>query len=255
MPASSKIIISVIIPCLNEQDYVSGILEDLTAQKDAPSFEVIVSDASSTDATVAVAKSFEHRLELKVVEAGRGVGRGRNAGADVARGEWLMFFDADVRIPKDFLKNFLAGTEKRGFDIASSLFRANSPKLVDRFGAQFFAWSGVLLQHRKNVLLGGFCILTKRSLHEKIHGFSTILQQSEDHDYAMRAIAAGGKFGYVTSASMLISVRRFVERGRWRMMQKYLRVYIYRLIHHGAVDPRETYDFGNHQPPEPGAMR
>lgn len=87
---------SVIIPARNAADTLAEQLEGLVQQQTDHAWEVVVVDNGSTDATVTIATSFADRLELVVVPcARRGANAARNAGARVARGELLLFCDAD----------------------------------------------------------------------------------------------------------------------------------------------------------------
>lgn len=96
--------LSVIIPTLNEEKCLSLLLADLAGQiyRD---FEVIVSDGSSADSTVKIARKFKSKLPaLTIVSSSkRHVCTQRNLGAKTARGDILVFCDADSRIGPEFL--------------------------------------------------------------------------------------------------------------------------------------------------------
>jgi len=93
----NKPIFSVIIPTLNEKQFIAQILHSLELQtyKD---FEVLVVDNGSTDNTVTLTKSLAENLpySLKVVHCKqRGISYARNFGYKYANGKYLVFFDAD----------------------------------------------------------------------------------------------------------------------------------------------------------------
>jgi glycosyltransferase involved in cell wall biosynthesis len=90
--------ISFIIPTLNEEKVLEKLLKNL---KEITSFdyEIIVSDGKSTDRTVAIAKSFGAKVVENLSGQRQTIGQGRNEGAKVARGDFLVFLDADVYIP------------------------------------------------------------------------------------------------------------------------------------------------------------
>src|SRR5947209_6196665 len=88
-------VVSVVIPAYNEATYIDRLLEALSKQN-FKDFEVIVSDAQSKDGTEGVVKSFKDKFVIKFIESPpKGPGAGRNEGAKLARGEWLLFLDAD----------------------------------------------------------------------------------------------------------------------------------------------------------------
>jgi glycosyltransferase involved in cell wall biosynthesis len=94
--------VSVIVPARNEEASLEACLQSLTAQTGI-SFEVIVVDDSSTDRTREIALSF---TGVRVITPGplpagwTGKNNAVIAGAHQARGEWLLFTDADtVHLP------------------------------------------------------------------------------------------------------------------------------------------------------------
>src|SRR6202521_4444084 len=97
-PVSERPMISVIVPARNEAACLGACLESLVAQTGV-SFEVIVVDDGSTDRTREIAQSFPG---VRVVDPGvlpqgwSGKNNALVAGAKEARGEWLLFTDADT---------------------------------------------------------------------------------------------------------------------------------------------------------------
>lgn len=111
--------ISVIIPTYNEEGQIRQCLESLSKQS-LGDFEVIVVDDGSTDRTEDIFKSLQTDYELKFLKQNhKGPGAARNLGAKEAKGEVLVFVDADMTFDKNFLKNLtkpiLAGKEKGTF--------------------------------------------------------------------------------------------------------------------------------------------
>jgi cellulose synthase/poly-beta-1,6-N-acetylglucosamine synthase-like glycosyltransferase len=92
--------VSVIIPARNEEASLSDGLNSLIAQKGV-AFEIIVVDDHSTDRTLEIASSFSGE-QVRVIEAPllprgwTGKNNAVTAGAKAARGEWLLFTDADT---------------------------------------------------------------------------------------------------------------------------------------------------------------
>jgi glycosyltransferase involved in cell wall biosynthesis len=97
-PVSERPTVSVIVPARNEEACLQACLESLIAQANV-SFEIIVVDDASTDRTRAIATSFH---KVRVVDPGplpagwTGKNNALVAGAKAARGEWLLFTDADT---------------------------------------------------------------------------------------------------------------------------------------------------------------
>ncbi|MCF8246278.1 MAG: glycosyltransferase family 2 protein [Saprospiraceae bacterium] len=91
------ILVSIIIPCYNVEDYVAECLDSAINQTYRP-IEIIAVDNNSTDGTLAILKDYEKKypdLITVLEEKKQGPSAARNKGMTVARGEWLQFLDAD----------------------------------------------------------------------------------------------------------------------------------------------------------------
>lgn len=91
--------VSIVIPTLNEADYIGRTLRQLSIL-DPPAWEVLVVDGGSEDATAAIASSAGVRL-LFSNQSGRALQM--NRGAKVATGEILCFLHADTSVPDDLV--------------------------------------------------------------------------------------------------------------------------------------------------------
>lgn len=88
---------SVIVPVRNGAAVLAGQLAALADQEYPGEWEVVVVDNASTDGSAAMAASWTGRLPLRVIRAERapGINVARNEGAAAARGDLLLFCDAD----------------------------------------------------------------------------------------------------------------------------------------------------------------
>ena len=104
--------LSIIIPTYNEEKYLPKLLKCVKKQT-YKNYEIIVADADSADKTRQIAKKYGCR----VVKGGMPA-IGRNNGAKAAKGDILLFLDADSLIGKDFVKDSLKDIEIRKLDVA-----------------------------------------------------------------------------------------------------------------------------------------
>lgn len=207
-------VISIVIPCLDEEDYVGKLLNDLAHQHGAAAFEVIVVDSDSEDNTIDVAKEFADALPLTVIELEeRGVSRARNAGADAASGEWLFFLDAKVRIDPEYIRKVFNTLHTHQADFGTSSFNTKSWHPFDKIF--FWLWSrGFWYSYRKGeYLMNGSTMFIKRDLHVQNGGFDQNIEIGQDIDYARRLIEYSTN-GVFVPAKMHLSNRRLVHRGR-----------------------------------------
>jgi len=86
---------SIVVPALDEAAGIAATLQALAPWRGAGD-EVIVVDGGSRDSTVEQARPLADR----VLAGPRGRARQMNAGAAVARGDWLLFLHADTRLPE-----------------------------------------------------------------------------------------------------------------------------------------------------------
>jgi glycosyltransferase involved in cell wall biosynthesis len=113
--------VSVIVPARNEEASLRACLESLVAQQGI-TFEIIVVDDGSTDRTRAIAESFP---EVRLIEPGplppgwTGKNNAVTAGAREARGEWLLFTDADTVHKPGSLARALAEAKQHHADLLS----------------------------------------------------------------------------------------------------------------------------------------
>lgn len=99
----SKDMLSIVIPTYNEERDIQACLESLKKQS-YKNFEIIVVDDGSSDKTVDVVKKYKIKL---IKGEHKGPGFSRNLGAKQARGDILIFIDADMTFDKDYLKNLI----------------------------------------------------------------------------------------------------------------------------------------------------
>ncbi len=223
--------LSVVIPTLNEEEYLPGLLQDLASQS-WREFEVIVSDAGSEDATVKIAQTFGAKV---VVGPRLGPGYGRNLGAKNAQGKLILFLDADVRLPHpDFLAEAVQEFEKKSLAAAGFYGRSwdgnLAQRLVFRVGNLVFRLTRAFDPH-----VPGWAILVQREIHEKVGGFEEKPIFREDHVYVSR-VRRYGKIGFLKAGPIWVSSRRFKEYGTLRTLALYMFTELARPFGHIAYE-------------------
>jgi glycosyltransferase involved in cell wall biosynthesis len=210
--------ISIIIPALNEENYLPGLLDSLEKQN-LKDYEMILADAGSRDRTIEIAKKYG----CKVVPGGLPA-KGRNEGAKAARGDLFLFLDSDLVLPEGFLDAFLQEFKKKNLDIASTDLDFLTDKKIYKIGVFlcniYYRCTQRILPHINQ------CILVKREFHNRIGGFDEEIKLSEDFIY-VKKISKIGKFGHFSKIKYYTSVRRFEKDGLINTFLKYLLAHIY----------------------------
>ena len=102
-------LVSVVVPTRDAGRTIAACLRSIRAQ-DHPAVEIVVVDNGSRDGT------FELAGDLADVAVRGGPERSaqRNRGVELARGEWVMWVDADMVLPPDVIRCALAVAERTG---------------------------------------------------------------------------------------------------------------------------------------------
>jgi len=219
------------------------LLDSIKAQE-FNDYEIIVADAHSTDKTRDVAAEYGCR----VVDGGLPAA-GRNAGAAAAQGEFLFFLDADVVLPQGFIRNVYNEMQDRYFDLATCEIRPLSDYRLDRVLHRMINLA-VLLNLRLDPKAFGFCIFVTRRLFRRVNGFDETIYVAEDNDFVKRA-SEFSNLRYLSSAYMMVSIRRFEKEGRFAYFKKGIKLNLYRTFR-GEIRNDEVvkYEFENFEKPE-----
>ena len=215
--------LTIVVPALNEEERLPLLLDALDRQTRRPD-QVVIADAGSTDYTARVAEQ-----RGATVVAGGKPAVGRNAGARVARGDLILFLDADDELDDDFIEP------------------------IERDPRNIFATEVVNMYLDVMQYVAphapGFCILVKRAVHEAIGGFDETVVLAEDHDYVQRA-AEQGRFRVLQTATVATSMRRIEKEGLVRLAFKYLYCELYVVTGHPIREVPFDYEFAAFAPEE-----
>ncbi|MBU1200393.1 glycosyltransferase family 2 protein, partial [Patescibacteria group bacterium] len=123
---------SIIVPSLNEEFTLPLLFKNLSNQT-FKNFEVILVDSYSEDKTIKKADKFLSKLNLKIINSNqRNVSIQRNLGAKTAKGKYLIFCDADNRLPSYFLEGIKYNLNRKPTQIFTCWCQADSQKKADK---------------------------------------------------------------------------------------------------------------------------
>lgn len=240
-----KAFFTVIIPTLNEEEYLPRLLKALERQtfKD---FEVIVVDASSEDKTINEAQNFSNKLSIRTyVLPKSNVASSRNYGAKKAEGKFFFFIDADNSLSSTFLEHIKELIDRKGFDMYIPTTRPDTRQLTHRIMYSFsnsFLKTMFFLHHPFSS--GGNMVMS-RELFEKVNGFNEKLYLAEDHDIVKRSKKAKAKIFLVKDAPIIFSARRF-QKDSASTYFKYFFATIYLMLFGKITKKIFSYPMGGH---------
>ncbi len=213
---------SIIIPTLNEEKFLPQLLKNLCGQKQK-NFEVIIADGSSTDHTKQKALEFKNTLPLMFLQGGRqNVSRQRNFGAKHAKGQYLIFLDADNRI----YTNFILKTQQYINKNKGLLFLPHIvPDKQTPQGKVVFRLVNLFIEASQNTnkpFSPGGSIIIEKYIFKLIGGFDEKLYLAEDHELVQRAHNWGIKAKSIPEAKVKFSMRRMQKEGELAVLYKYL---------------------------------
>jgi len=230
-------VISVIIPCYNEEGTIGQVLEALLAQDVAPdTFEVIIADGMSTDATrerIAVFKRDHSELLLRLVEnPERTIPSGLNRAIEASRGDPIIRLDAHSIPYPDYLRRCVEVLEDTGASnvggvweikpvesnwIAQSIAAAASHP----FGAGDARYRiGGRAGAVETVPFGAF----RKEWIDRVGSFNEKLLTNEDYEYNTRLREAGGliwfdptiRSVYYSRSTLSELARQYWRYGYWK---------------------------------------
>lgn len=183
-PPASSPTLSFVIPAHDEAPLVGACLDAIQAAAGARAHEAIVVDDASTDATAAIAQAHGARV-LHV--AHRQIAATRNAGAAAARGDVLVFVDADTRITRGLLDAALAA-------LAAGAVGGGCAVRFDEARWHERAFTALVMRgFRATGIAPGCFLFCTREAFEAAGGFDPRLYAAEDVALS-RALAALGRF-------------------------------------------------------------
>jgi len=211
--------VSVIITTKNEEKHIESCLMSLRCQT-FRDFEVIVSDAKSRDNTVKIARKYAD----KVIVQESNVSKGRNIGVSKARGDILVFVDADTILLPDTLGKVIGAFKNKKVVGATCPVLPLTTKVKYVWVYTFFSnFEKASIRMNRPQIAGFFCAY-RRDAFERIGGFDEHVGILEDF-HLSRRIGALGKISFVESTFVLTSHRRLEAMGA-KMPEKYIRAWL-----------------------------
>jgi glycosyltransferase involved in cell wall biosynthesis len=202
-----KPLVSIIIPTLNRYEYLKDVLSDLENQ-DYKNFEILIADQTDNPDREFY-KKFNLNFNL-IFQQGKGQWLARNEAIRKAKGDYLLFFDDDSRVDKDWISEHLKGLDFFNADISAGISISNVGDSVP-LNYSFFRWADQFDSGNA---------LVKREVFEKIGMFDRQFdkQRMGDGEFGLRAYLSGVKsisHPYAKRLHLKIGTGGLRQMGSW----------------------------------------
>lgn len=224
--------ISFVVPAYNEEKCLSATLESIHAAARALGldYEIVVANDGSTDATAALAEAAGARV---VTVSNRQISKTRNAGAREARGDRLVFVDADTRVDERVVRAAMAAVD-------AGAVGGGAGAVFDEGAPAYARWMmrAVLGFMRWFRLAAGCFLFCRRDALEAAGGWDERHFAAEEIMLSL-ALHRQGRFVMLEEA-VVTSPRKFTSRSAWETLWISIK-----LLSHGpgGARRRETTQF------------
>lgn len=230
---------SVIIPTLNEQNYISDILNDIQIQETKPK-EIIIVDGFSKDRTVKIVK--KKFPKVKLYSSPPNVSSQRNFGAKNSTADYLIFLDADTRLSNTNFFIKVSSQIQSNQKIFCPYYLPYKSNLII-LGIYLFFNTMFFLFQKISASGAGSCIVIERKLFLKLGGYNPNTK-FEDIELIRKA-------SKLVSFRMIpqfiwVSDRRFKKYGVVKTTIQYLVLSVLFLFNQFNTKAGFSYQFGKY---------
>lgn len=220
----TKPLISVIVPCRNERDYIAQCLESILGNDDsAGPVEVLVVDGQSEDGTRAVLDEYSRRYsQLRCLDnPARTAPAALNIGIRHARGNIIVRMDAHCRYPLNYISTLVTWLDRSGADNVGGVWRilpgscsltarAIAVALSDPFGAgnAHYRIGTDVARWVDTVPFGCY----RRNVFDRVGLFDEELIRNQDDEFNQRLLRSGGRILLVPNVSIDYYARDSVRK-------------------------------------------
>ena len=184
--------ISVIIPSYNSGQTIKECLDAIFSNK-FESFEVIIISDNSTDNSIDIAKNYNCKIiELK---ENKGPAFARNAGANSASCDILLFVDSDVIVKEDILMHVNKTFNNKEINVVQGIYshEPNYKNIITQYQQSFYCYYTWQKKKLYTSTLVTNCFAIRKNIFDQLKGFNTNIKNAtcEDEEFGYTLIDNG----------------------------------------------------------------
>lgn len=170
-------LITIVVPCKNEEQYIHRLIDDLRFQG-LEGAKIIIADCS-TDRTREVIQKHSAGMNIEIIEGGP-VSVARNRAARLVTTPYILFIDADVRFfSHQTIQDAVNELEQHNLDLVGLNAKCYDDDIRAQIGFKIFNVINHILKYFSPFAVGAF-MLTRRAKFEEFGGFPEKFSTSED---------------------------------------------------------------------------
>jgi glycosyltransferase involved in cell wall biosynthesis len=178
LPIFIEELLTIVIPCKNEQEYIAHLLNDLSTQTGIGGTKIIIADSSS-DKTRQIINANKGHLNISIIDGGP-VSIAKNNGAALSATPYILFIDSDVRFFRDDTISYAVSVMVREkLDLVGARMKCYDGDFRTHIIFFVFNITNLIMSKFIPFAVGAF-MLTRKDVFDGLGGFPALLHTSED---------------------------------------------------------------------------
>lgn len=220
--------VTIIIPCFNEEEYISQTITSIVKQKNINGTKIIIADNNSTDKTREIIlhckEIYKDIVNIELIDGGT-VSVGRNNGSKLSTTKYILFLDADsTLIDNDIIDVTLFYAQHYHLDLLTAEIHSTGKDLRSKLIFGIFNIMNRLLSLSKPFAIGGY-FFTKTDKFNEFGNFDETLSNSEDFWLSKKYDSKKFK---IVKKKYGQDDRRFKKMGYFKMMKIVFKNFLHR---------------------------